>query len=711
VTRPEVVLCLSILLLAPLAFGAVEPWSLAVMETGCLFALALALRRRTHGGTLRLDRPPGLLPLGLFLAFVAAQLAPLPPAVVGLVAPRTLALYQETLGAAGPLPWIPLSLDPLATLGQLLRFGAYAACYVLAVQILSRWQRLRPVVWTLVAFAALLSFLALLQSIVAPTRLLFLRTPAEGHPFGPYVNRNHYANLMAMLSPIVFALFLFHRPPGQARTLRERLVHLLARPEANTRLLLGFAALLCGASLVLSLSRGATVGVCLAMLLLGGLLVAHGPDRRRALATMVFFAALVVFVGWFGWDRVIARFAQSLRQVPEGIEAVRLVVWRDTLAMIRAFPLFGSGMGTFARVYPRFRTLPGVHAVDHAHNDYLELLADGGLVGAGLFAWFVAAALRATLRAARRRREPFALSLALGTVAGVVAFLVHALSDFSLAIGANGLYFFFLLALGVSAAHTRPAEAEGRTLLRRTTLPAGATVAAFAVAAAALLFHAGTLAARHAYRLAGVEARATAGLPSPAASVTRLLELAGRFQPLEADYPAARARAAAQAGRGDEAVALTARALRRRPTDPDLLMQLGRSLGAGGDAARARRAYAAAVAFDPQSRTRLTAYGSWLLARGERAAGIAQLRAALALDPRRAPEVFSVMVLAGLADAEIAAAVPRDPVALLLLARYLEATGADDLARAAYRDVLGLRPADPQARAGLGRLAGRPAGR
>jgi hypothetical protein len=119
VVHPESLLLLFALLFAPLAFGAVEPWSRAIAESAALAGLVAALARRTQRGAVRLHAAPGTLPLLLLIGWAALQCVPLPPALVGFVSPGARSLWERTLGAAGSLPWVPLSVDPGATAREL----------------------------------------------------------------------------------------------------------------------------------------------------------------------------------------------------------------------------------------------------------------------------------------------------------------------------------------------------------------------------------------------------------------------------------------------------------------------------------------------------------------------------------------------------------------------------------------------------------------
>lgn len=704
-TRPESLLLLFALVFPPLAFGAVEPWSRAIAESAALCGLLIALARRTRDGALRLHAAPGTLPLLLLLGWVLFQAVPLPTALLGAISPGSLSLWERTLGAAGPLPWVSISVDPAATLRELVRLAACAALYLLAVELMTRRERLRAFPAALATFAAALALVSVVQHLAAPLRLLFVRAaPFDSTPFGPFVNRNHFANLMAMYTPVIVGLAFGRDLPAVRGTLRERLSALLARPAANTRVLLGFAALLTAGALVVSLSRGAIVASCAGLLVYVGLLATRGIGRRRMVAALLLAAGIALFASWFGWERVTARFA-TIGEGGRVMDTYRAVAWQDTLRMAADFPLLGAGVGSFTRLYPVYQSIPGRVRVAHAHNDYLELLAGGGAVGLGLFVWFVGAVFTATLGATRRRRNAQALHLAFGALAGCVAFLAHGAVDFSLALDANALGFFFLLGLAVSASATRQREQDGDTLLPRLRVPAAVTIAAGTLGAAAVLWLAADLSARHAWRLAAEQIRRLEALEVTPAGPRRLIARAAALQPLDPAYPAALARIAARAGDAASARGLIVRAMRLAPTDPDLLQQLAAELSAGGEERGAGNAFDAAVAFDPEGPLRREAYGSWLLSRRRTGPALEQLRRAMELDAGRVPAVVALLVIAGFDDARIATVVPSRVPALTAFAKYLSVTGDDALAAETWRRVLAVDPGNAEAAKRLSRGA------
>jgi hypothetical protein len=132
--------------------------------------------------------------------------------------------------------------------------------------------------------------------------------------------------------------------------------------------------------------------------------------------------------------------------------AFRLGIWRDTLRVAGWSPLVGQGLGVYEDALPRFKTVAGELRIQHAENDYLELLAEEGGLGLALALLAVALGLTRTVAGLRRQDDRLLRGLGLGATAGIVALLVHSAFDFNLRIPSNALLFAFLAALSMAAA-------------------------------------------------------------------------------------------------------------------------------------------------------------------------------------------------------------------------------------------------------------------
>jgi O-antigen ligase len=302
------------------------------------------------------------------------QILPLPASCVGVVSPVAYKFYESTLGVMGPMTLIPLTLNIKATVKELLRFTSYFMAYWLCAQVLVDKHRLKKTVLIIAGLGAGIAVYALIERFLTNGKIYWLFSIPEGNThMGPYVYKNHYAGFIEMVLPVVFAAFLYYKPKIRYGTFRETLLETLTTPYSNIHILLGFAALLMATSQFVSFSRGGTV--CLSLSMIAFVVMAgmfqKGKMGRKAMVVMMFFFVLVLAVGWFGWDSVYRNFEVPFTKSEVDLNG-RTVFWKDSMAIIRDFPLTGTGFGTFADVYPSYRSFPGNFLVDHAHSDIVE---------------------------------------------------------------------------------------------------------------------------------------------------------------------------------------------------------------------------------------------------------------------------------------------------------------------------------------------------
>jgi len=408
---------LTVLLAAPLAFGAVQAWAwgaLAVAAFLLLFFWAIAGARR---GVLRVLWSPLYLPGAFFFLLGAVQFA------------------------------ARLTLDRVGTREALLKLSTGLILFFLAVQLFtagpegspapegaaaearSGGQAAEPGIlpWTLVAYTFLLALFAILQ-FFSSGGLIYGRVKTAGWTFGPYVNHNHYAGLMEMLIPLSFA--------GALPALRKH-------PAAA---MLACAVLIPVVSLLLSGSRGGCIALLAEVLLAAVLIFCWGPLPARRLTALLGAGALAAAALLFFWiaPRQATERLTRLANVtpPPDVElGHRLEVGRDTLGIWRAHPWLGTGLGSFESAFPRYQSFPTDLRWDHAHNDYLEALAETGLAGAAAILTALLMFFRLAFRNLRQRlRQPDAW-MPLAAALGCCGILVHSLSDFNLHMPANAAWF------------------------------------------------------------------------------------------------------------------------------------------------------------------------------------------------------------------------------------------------------------------------------
>lgn len=399
-----------LVLFGPLAFGAVEPWSKAILQAVAFLPLPLA------AVAYRADNiaPRFLLPVGLF------------GLALGL-------LQAQTLIPPGlPSGWLPFSSSEIGLKRGWLHAASCVAILAWAPYSLSNSGQWRRALWLIFGVGAFIALAGLVQSSAGNHWMYGLREVdlLRRFPFGPYYNHNHGAALVSMGAFVGTSLWLSRL--GELRYWRNegRKIDFWA-----TQLLLAMPVGLAWSGLVVSRSRGAWLAAAGAAFVMAGCSLPLLQGRRRrwaaggALGAVLAMTAAAVYAMW-----------------PSDFStAYRISIYRSITGIVADFPLFGTGLGSFMTVFPAYQEPAVVGLVDHGHNDFLELLVEQGVVGfatacAGLLAFFWRAIARYHAELVFESR-----CLRGGALAAAFAFLLHGLVDFNGHIPANAALFAILL--------------------------------------------------------------------------------------------------------------------------------------------------------------------------------------------------------------------------------------------------------------------------
>lgn len=433
---------LLLICLAPWAFGAVHLYFEFWLVVGVAVVLGLWAMRVLVLGQFTWQRCPVALCLaGLFLLAVV-QILPLPLGLLGILAPgaQREALFPEQPeelpdGAA----WQPTTLSARDTISATPGATRSGALRLLAVLLLFAAVRncgafpggLQRLAIATTLNGALLAAFALLQFFGAPPHQVY-GVPSQGTVYGPFLCRNHYPFYVNLCFGLGLGLLLSlaaqsHKRRSDGTGWRAQL-SLLQHP----RLLWVCAALaLMAGSVVVSLSRGGALA-----LLAGGLvcLLVSARSWRGTLqpSLILLLIGLGLGVAWFAGERVEARFA-SLGDEDASMMA-RLATWQRVLPLALASPWLGTGLGTFGLAEPLHRA-PGEAPSDlwdHAHNDYVEALIEGGLVRLILSLLAIFFVFRLGIRGYRRCQGKPEGGLVLGCLLGFTAVVAPSGVDFGL---------------------------------------------------------------------------------------------------------------------------------------------------------------------------------------------------------------------------------------------------------------------------------------
>src|SRR2546421_2446036 len=439
---------IGVLVFTPWPYGSVEPWSQAVFECA-IFALGFlwCIHSILHGSW-----SPG--ELRLFFPLIAL-------AVWAIM--QSLSWSQSNI--AGVRVTNALSADRFESWIFALRLLALTMAGIIAVRFTRGSLRLAVLVSAIAGIAVASAVFGIMRLTMQHTDGFVLSSLHVGGGFAQFINRNHFAFIVEPAMGLLMAMILLRSAAGYRK------------------LFYVSAMILLWAALVMSRSRGGVLAVTAEMIAAALVFIYSRKSRisieknwtRRvgtvAVTANAVAAILVIIMTtmiWLGGDQLAtgvetAKTEMTLDAADGHEGARRRDIWRATMQMARAHLIAGAGLGGYWAEIPAYHDASGVLTPQQAHNDYLELLASGGLIGAALFVWFIVALVQ-QCRKALETSNGFQRVVALGSIIGILGVALHSLEEFGLHITANALAFVMLLSiLSLDNLNQRPVAPEHRT--------------------------------------------------------------------------------------------------------------------------------------------------------------------------------------------------------------------------------------------------------
>jgi O-antigen ligase len=448
------------------AFGAVYPWAYWPLAVACqaMGLLSIAAERRTAAGASR------GLSIALLLLAVAglAQLGPLPAAVLERLSPATPPLLAQLHPsfATGLTRAHGLSIQPSLTWTAVALYGSFALLLI-GTSRLASIRGARPLIVAVAALGVLLALGGVIQKATFNGRIYgFWITETGGTPFGPFVNKNHFAGWMLLAIPLSLGLLCANIARGMHGVKpewRDRLLW-LASPHANRLVLLAAAIAVMCLSVVLTMSRSGMSCLVVALAGIGWFAVSSRNTSGTKAATVGYVTLVIVLVvGLVGADIIGTRFAAA----DWSDFNARRGAWADAWRIAQMFPVAGTGLNTYGTATLFFQRQDLTKHYFQAHNDYLQLAAEGGLL-------LVVPALFSVLLFARDVRRRFredgassAYWLRAGAVCGLLAIALQATVEFSLQMPGNAALFAVVCGIALHKSPSRSTSASNIPLQQR----------------------------------------------------------------------------------------------------------------------------------------------------------------------------------------------------------------------------------------------------
>lgn len=417
----------AILFISPLLLGSVHTSSFSLFFVLVLFSFFVFILRSFLIGELNLKKTHLEVPLLLLILYVTCQL---------IVKTHNF----ENRFFFG-------TIYKYATLNEAFKLIIYFLFYILIVNMANSKRDILRLLWTIVVTGGIISIFGLLQRVSGEDIFRLAGIETNRQLFSTFINRNHFAGYIEMVFPLAISI-LFYKlllaGKGLRAGKRGHLKNIFSRSAENGSIFIFILLSLMLAAVFLSLSRSGMLLVVLGLFIFYLLSVrdrGHLAEKKFLLAFLEFaiLFAVIIVIG-IGLKLTLERFSSfsSLK--------VRLNLFTSVIKMILRYPVFGTGLGTFRYIFPKFQMIYPPHLYfGYAHNEYLQLLSETGIIG---FSIFIFGSINYLKRNKFSRDIPvFNKFLRYGTLSGIVLIAVHNLVDFSLRMPSNALTFMLVLAL------------------------------------------------------------------------------------------------------------------------------------------------------------------------------------------------------------------------------------------------------------------------
>lgn len=435
----------AVMVLTTLAYGTVHQPTISLFYLTGVVIVFLWAFDAFRTGVLRFNKSLIQIPLVAVVIYGIIQVIPF----------GTLA---ETAGVSG----IPrtISLEPFWTKVFTLHFFAFLIYLAALLTFIDSGKRLQKMVALITIFGFGFAFFAILQYVLSPTKIYGIYELLYAQPFGSFVNRHNFAAYIEMTIAVPLGLMF------------------TGAVQRDKRLLYVTAIGLMGVALILSGSRGGLVALLAQIFFL--LILTTQTRSYAQLGLKIGFAALLlatIIVGamLIGGESSLTRVAETAAS--GNITTNRTHIWNVSLDVVKNHLPFGTGLGGYASAYTKYDTTNGSERVEQAHNDYLQILTDAGIVGLIIAGFFVFLLFKIGLKNIKSPNN-YRRGVALGALTGCFGVLIHSIFDFVLHTTAVTYLFVTLVSLVVLSGNDFADDvrnADERRRSRKSKEPASVT--------------------------------------------------------------------------------------------------------------------------------------------------------------------------------------------------------------------------------------------
>lgn len=434
---------LALLVIAPFPLGSNRPWAWSILAIAAFLLLSIYCiqyaKSRVRVPELTRTTKFAALCLVLWLAYHLVMVFPLPPQVIELVSPLGKILgYVPSVSSDSAL--YSISIDKTSTLIDFVKSSLYVTIFLLTILLVKSKDRLRNLLVAIVITGVLQAVIGL---TVAMTSHDVVEEALKNVARGTFVNRNHFAGFLNLAIAASFGLLLAVGLREKRRIHRDRARHHWQSRMLDWRIYMVFYSGIMIFALIFSQSRGAWFAF-VTMLVLGFVLLSTQKVKFKELLSHYKLPLFVLLIF------IIAAGAETMMNRMTDVDdhwALRFDIWSNSFQIVKDFWVTGVGAGNFQYIYPLYDSGAMQKAVMHAHNDYLEILVEQGVIGFSLLGIVIFIAFKNAVLAIKHQNSLRKNSFAIASLMALSSLLVHAFVDFNFQVPSNAMYFFVFLGI------------------------------------------------------------------------------------------------------------------------------------------------------------------------------------------------------------------------------------------------------------------------
>jgi len=384
-----------LLVFTPLAYGAVRPGAIAVFEIAAAVMAFLWIMKSLSRGKFELSFSPIFLLFLVLIIFASLQL-----------------FFSRSIYA-----W--------STKTELLKLISYAFIFLVTLNTIRTRAQIKRVMAVIIAIGFFMSIFFLMRYFGAPA------------PIG-FINSDHFSAYLGMIIPLALGAVI----ASEAK-------------QSQTRPLLFFTIIIMGGALFFTMSRGGMFSFIAALLFIAFLASTRRSMKNKKWLILAIAVFIVLIIAWLGATPVVERILSFKAEITSRYFGGRLPIWEGTIGIIKDNFIFGTGLGTFNHIFPKYQPA-GIVAkhYTYAHSDFLELLSEVGIVGFALFIFCGLWSMVYLFRRYSQRHDPWVTGMSICVFGSLASIFIHSFTDFNLHIPANAVLLSVILALFVSILNT-----------------------------------------------------------------------------------------------------------------------------------------------------------------------------------------------------------------------------------------------------------------